>query len=400
MRIGMILDSDFPPDPRVENEALSLIGAGHEVFLFCVQYSSKLPPKENYNGIRVVRYTYPKMVYKFSALAYTFPFYHNRLKNDIGSFISQNNIDIIHVHDIQIARAVFDINAKFNKKIILDLHENRPEIMKFYTHVKDFWGKLLIYPKRWQYFEEKYIKKSYRTIVVTQMAADYYIDKYDVSSDKFITVPNTVRKEFFDDPDLNTKIIKRYEKDFMLLYLGDTGVRRGTLLLLEAVNKLKEEIPNLKLVLVGNSKSDSVLRNYIKKNNLENYVEMLGWQDFSLFPSYIYASKIGFSPLLRNAHHDTTYANKIFQYLAFKKPVIVSDSTAQAELIRQENCGLVFENNSSKDLSLKIINLYKDNVFYSKLSENAEETIRVRYNWSETSKGMLNFYDKIENNGI
>jgi hypothetical protein len=34
MRIGMILDAVFPPDPRVENEAVSLIEAGHEVFPF------------------------------------------------------------------------------------------------------------------------------------------------------------------------------------------------------------------------------------------------------------------------------------------------------------------------------------------------------------------------------
>lgn len=396
----MILDTDFPPDPRVENEALSLIDAGHEVFLFCLQFSPKNPDKENYNGIHVLRYTYPKLVYKFSALAYTFPFYHSRLKKDIGLFISQNNIDIIHVHDIQVARSVFDINKEFNKKIILDLHENRPEIMKFYTHVKGFWGKLLIYPKRWKYFEEKYIKKSFRTVVVTPKAADYYVDEYNVPNEKFIIVPNTVRKEFFEDINMNSSIIKKYQKDFMLLYLGDTGVRRGTLLLLEAVNNLKKDIPNIKLVLVGKSKSDFVLRDYIKKNRLEAYVEMLGWQDFSLFPSYIYASKIGFSPLLRNIHHDTTYANKIFQYLAFKKPVIVSDSTAQAELIQQEDCGLIFENNSSKDLALKILELYTDKVLYTKLSENAEEAITVRYNWTETSKEMLNFYDKIENNGL
>jgi glycosyltransferase involved in cell wall biosynthesis len=400
MRIGMILDSDFPPDPRVENEALSLIEAGHEVFLFCLQFSPKLSNKENYNGIQVVRYTYSRIVYKLSALAYTIPLYHWFLKKDLASFISQNNIDTIHIHDIQVARVVFDVNKSFKKKIILDLHENRPEIMKFYTHVKDFWGKLLIYPQRWRYFEEEYIKKSFRTIVVTKNAADYYVDKYDVSKDKFLVVPNTVRKEFYENPHLNSAIIKEYESKFTLVYLGDTGVRRGTLLLLEAINILKEEIPNIKLVLVGKSKSDIILKEYIKINKIEDYVDMLGWQNFSLFPSYISASKIGFSPLLRNIHHDTTYANKIFQYMAFKKPVIVSDSTAQADLIHQENCGLVFENDNSKDLALKILELYNDKVLYTRLSENAEEAIMGRYNWAETSKEMLNFYTKTEKNGL
>ena len=43
MKIGMILDAEFPPDPRVENEAVSLVKNGHEVFLFCLQYGQQKP---------------------------------------------------------------------------------------------------------------------------------------------------------------------------------------------------------------------------------------------------------------------------------------------------------------------------------------------------------------------
>ena len=33
MRIGMVLNANFPPDLRVENESISLINNRHEVFL-------------------------------------------------------------------------------------------------------------------------------------------------------------------------------------------------------------------------------------------------------------------------------------------------------------------------------------------------------------------------------
>ena len=45
------------------------------------------------------------------------------------------------------------------------------------------------------------------------------------------------------------------------------------------------------------------------------------------------ASAVCISPLLRNLHHDTTYANKIFQYMALAKPLLVSDATAQKNII-------------------------------------------------------------------
>ena len=34
MKIGMILDAPYPPDPRVTNEAKALIDSGNEIYLF------------------------------------------------------------------------------------------------------------------------------------------------------------------------------------------------------------------------------------------------------------------------------------------------------------------------------------------------------------------------------
>ena len=41
MKIGMILDKEFPPDPRVENEALALVSKGIEVLNSSNSYSIK-----------------------------------------------------------------------------------------------------------------------------------------------------------------------------------------------------------------------------------------------------------------------------------------------------------------------------------------------------------------------
>jgi len=83
MNIGMILDSSFPPDPRVENQAVSLIEDGHNVHLYCLDYSQKLVQKEVINGINVHRYKFAKHIYSFSALAYSNPYYHIALKKSL-----------------------------------------------------------------------------------------------------------------------------------------------------------------------------------------------------------------------------------------------------------------------------------------------------------------------------
>ncbi|VAW19730.1 Glycosyltransferase, partial [hydrothermal vent metagenome] len=106
MRIGMILDKTFPPDPRVENEAISLIENGHEVFLFCLKYS-EIQPNEVLKEIQVKRYKSNKLTYKLSALVYTIPLYTLIMAKKIYHFLITNKIEVIHVHDIQIAEAVF-----------------------------------------------------------------------------------------------------------------------------------------------------------------------------------------------------------------------------------------------------------------------------------------------------
>jgi glycosyltransferase involved in cell wall biosynthesis len=393
MKIGMILDGTFPPDPRVENEAAALIGEGHEVFLFCLDYAHNQKVSENREGIRIRRIQLPKHLYTFSALAYTIPYYHLYLRKKISNFIRENDIEAVHIHDIQVARAVFDAGKKFNLPMTLDLHENRPEIMQYYAHLHTLSGKLLISPAVWKKYEQKYITQADHVVVVTEEAKQYYLNRNPaLNPEKFHVVPNTIRESFYTNYQFDNAILSRYKNDYTILYLGDTGLRRGLLTVLQSLKFLVPAIPNIKVVIVGTSKEDSVLKNYVKQHHFEKYVDFEGWQDVSLFPSYILASEIGICPIHRNLHHDTTYANKLFQYMSFGKPVVVSDCPAQKRLVEEYACGLAFEDRNEKDFSEKILMLYQDNKVYNAMSKNAKDAIVNDLSWENRNKELLKIY--------
>lgn len=395
MKIGMILDNTFPPDPRVENEAFTLIKNGHDVYLYCLDYSHSLAEYEIINGIYVYRQRLPKYLYSLSALAYTIPYYHFYLKKSLSKFVAKNEVQVLHVHDIQVARSVFNVNKKFNLPIVLDLHENRPEIMKYYAHVKSLLGKLLIYPSIWKKNEYKYIKQAQKVIVVTEEAKEYYLQKIPVNENNFYVVPNTVRKEFYSNYSLNKEIIDQYAKHFTVLYIGDTGLRRGIETMIKSLEYLIHEIPNIKIVIVGKSKTDPLLKSLIVELGYENYVDLTGWKNFELFPSYIIASDIGVCPIHKNIHHETTYANKIFQYLAFGKPIIVSDCKAQAKIVQRYDCGLVFKDQDAKNFADKILTLYRNKNLVQKFSNNGKRAINEELNWEKTSIELNKLYDEI-----
>lgn len=395
MRIGMILDKTFPPDPRVENEAVALIHAGHQVFLFCLKYKDE-QENEVVNGIQVNRYLSSKIEYKLSALAYTFPIYTKLMTKKISHFIIKNKIEALHIHDIRIAEAVFIANNQFKLPTILDLHDNMPEVMKLYPHLQKFPGKQIISPRKWKNKEEEFIAKADKVITVSNEFIEEVVCRTKIAKNKIVLVPNTVRKSFYTNIDTNKNIIKKYKDDFVILYLGDTGLRRGLQTVIEAVKSLKEDIQNLKFVIVGSNTTDSILKDQVKDLGVEKYVDFEGWQDVALFPSFIIASDICVSPLHRNIQHDVAYANKLFQYMSFAKPVLVSDATAQKNLIERTKSGLVHIEKDVEDFKKKVLELYHDKSLREHLAKNGKQFIEEEFVWEKVSNNLLDIYKDLK----
>ena len=391
MKIGMILDAPFPIDPRVSNEASALISAGHEVYLFCLSYSKKFIKKEVIDSINIRRYYCSKLTYKFSALAYTFPYYKINMSSKINNFLNSNSIDRIHIHDIQIASSVFKANLK-SLPVTLDLHENRPEIMKFYKHVNSFLGKLLISPKKWKIAEEKFSKAANNIIVVTNAAKTELCKRIGLNKDKITVFPNTVRKSFYTDFDLDNNLVEKYRDNFVLLYLGNTSKRRGISTVINSLKVLKTKIPEIKFIVVGSSSYDNELKYLSKINNVQNLISFEGWRNENSFQSYLSICDIGVSPLESNIHHDTTYANKIFQYMSFGCPMICSNVIAQKEIVEKYEVGELFSPGNSKEFTEKVISLYNNKDKINTYSLNSRSAIENHLNNDIVSTEIVKIY--------
>ncbi len=395
MKIAMILDAPFPPDPRVENEAIALVQGGHEVFLFCLSYGEEKGFQE-IHGINVHRFQSNTLEYKLSALAYTFPFYSILMQKKLNKFLKITQPGAIHIHDIRIAGAVFSVNKHFKLPVILDLHDNYPEVMQLYPHLQKFPGKYLISPKKWKLKEEEFIRKSTKIISVSPHFVKNLKERIPAQKDNFVLVPNTIREAFYKEYHVEKKIIERYSKNFVMLYLGDTHLRRGLQTAIESIPILKDNIPSIKLVIVGKNTTDYVLKQLVVDLNIEEYVDFEGWQDVSLFQSYILASNLCISPLHRNLQHDVAYANKLFQYMSFGKPLLVSNATAQKELVQEHKTGLVHEAKNKTDFASKVLELYKKPDLRAHLGKNGECFVKDHFTWDKTSKALISIYDNLE----
>lgn len=387
----MILENMFPPDVRVEKEIKSLVEVGHEIVL-----ASSSPVSQDevvkWNGATIIRKDMPRLIYKSSVGCLRFPFYFNFWRKFLNNVFTQYKFDAIHLHDLPLAKVAKEFSVKYQIPFVLDLHENRPEIMKLYDHVRTFPGNLIISIKHWREYQKRYIKLADKLILITFEAKNDYLSKFNLDSQKIVVISN-----FVDLDDLNTipfdnLILNKYKEKFVVVYFGDTGLRRGTATIIQAANLLKEHTC-IHFLIIGKSREDGSLKRKINEYDLLN-VELTGWVPFNKAVSYIKASKIGLCPFLRNIHHDTTYSNKMFQYMAYRKPLIVSDCTSQKNLIEKEECGLVFKAGNADDLVAKIL-IMKQNPKYKELSDNASNAIINKYNWKSVSDQLIALYQEL-----
>jgi len=387
----MILDAEYPNDARISNECESLIKAGHEIFLFCLSYNKSFVQQEIINQINVRRYFCSKISYKLSALANDLSLYSNIMFSKIHDFALTNDVEVLHIHDIQIADASLKVAEKLQIKTVLDLHENRPEIMKDYKHVNSFLGKLLISSKRWKIAEEKFVNQSDKVIVVTKEAKKELLTRSKLKNNEIIVYPNTVRQSFYKNKITNQEIKETYSNDFVMLYIGNTSKRRGLDTVLDSMIRIKKSVNNIKLIILGKSSYDNELKKKINKLKLDSVVDFIGWVDESDLYKYLLVSDVGISPLHSNLHHDTTYANKLFQYMSFGVPIVCSDSKAQANLINENNCGVIFKNNNINDFTRVLLELIKNKTKLKTLSKNCQIAID-KLNNNQVSKDLINIY--------
>lgn len=390
LRIGMVLDKFYPPDHRVEEEARCLTAAGHEISLFCLRRRDE-PQREFTKGMQVRRFAMGETLRKKGgALSLTVPLYGRWFRRRLHPFIEENRIQVLHIHDLRLAGEGRSVARAHGIPWVLDLHENLPAIIKEYGHARTLLGRLLIYPWAWKRFEKRIVPQADRVIVVTGMAADDLVKSSGVPPERVLPVPNVASREYCE-----RSYAPLPGPGLRAIYVGETGLRRGTDLCIRAVAILSERIPGLELVLVGTSRDQRRLRALADQLGVARQVSLLGWKDAAELPGLIESANIGLAPFRRNPHHDTTFANKLFQYMALGRPVVASDCPAQARVVESERCGLVFRSGEAEDLARCIEEIGGLSDRGKAMGDRGREAVRQRYNWDVTGKGLARMYEDL-----
>jgi len=112
MKILMVLDHEFPPDVRVENEIEALTEAGHQVYIACYTMKNR-DLADQFGTVVNHRKAISKFTHKTSVGCLKFPFYFNFWRGYLFNLQKQNIFDAVHNHDLPLAQLGFEMKSKF-----------------------------------------------------------------------------------------------------------------------------------------------------------------------------------------------------------------------------------------------------------------------------------------------
>jgi len=314
----MVLDHEFPPDIRVENEIEALIKNGNEVHLACLTFKNR-EVSEIINDCKVHRKQINKLIYKASVGVLKFPFYFNFWRKFMKDIMTKETFDAIHIHDLPLAQVGFEMSEEFNLKFNLDLHENWPALLRVAIHTQSLLGKFLSNDKQWQRYELKYCNLADNVIVVVDEAKKRLSDA-GIRDNKIHIVSNTLNLRHFKIPNE-----KPDSKFITLLYAGGINKHRGLQYVIKGLRYYKERDRKIRLWILGTGSYVEELKELVETENLGGKVFFEGWKNYKEMQIYFGKSDICLIPHVKSDHTDSTIPHKIFQYMYAGKPMIVSN---------------------------------------------------------------------------
>lgn len=390
----MVVDGFYPQDIRVRKEAESLVTAGIPVCVIA-RWKKGVTRKETHNGVEIVRIgiNYSHFIkgihdILFSLFFIDFVFYFGLKK-----FIQQNSIQVLHVHDLPLVRTTSKLLGK-NGKIILDMHENYPEMLEELTlskkgFLKSLKDKLFFNVKHWKKFEKKVIHIPSHIIAVVDEMKVKLMREYSIDPEKITVISNFEKLDFAGTSETDEF---EFKKDtFYIVYVGGISPVRGLQTVIEAISLFKNRNEKVEFILVGSGNQSYItsLKNHSSQLDCSQQVHFLGQKAFNKINYYIENGNVNIIPHIKNEHTDNTIPHKLFQIMIQKAPLLVSNCKPMERIVTKYNAGYIFNASNPIDLVDKILEIQSNKALVKTRVENACNAVNENLNWEQESKKLV-----------
>ncbi len=352
-------------------DGLSLVKAGYDVCILGF-YNTK-----TVNGIRLIGFDPPKRrIVRF--LITNYRIFIRSLKE---------KADVYHFHDLDFLLWGVLLKLTTNAKVIYCIREAHPEYMLLKTYLPKFLRRTLFVAI---YLVEHVAVKFFDAIV----PCDNNISKGFVHKNN-IVIFHFPTLEFFEN-DRKTPWEKR---EYDLFYHGSVPKYHFEVMMKVAEKLNQENIKNKWGIVTKEGSPLDWINHEIKKRQLDENFKILPFADYLNVYEYLSNAKIGIIPLPPYSKFMKNIPVKMFEFMGFGMPVVLSDLPPSRQFIKGENCAISVEPDNIDEYANAIKLLLNDPETAIKMGKNGQKLVFNKYNWAIEEKKLLNLHNLIIDKG-
>ncbi|MBN1846614.1 MAG: glycosyltransferase family 4 protein [Sedimentisphaerales bacterium] len=379
--ICLIRHGYFPDDPRCRKEAAALLENGYAVDIVCLRKPGQ-PRRERWRGARI----------------YRIPLSHKRAS--IGRYFFEYGLSFLLMHCfvllLHLARGYrliqFNTMPDFfvfmtlvprllGARVLIDFHEPTPEL--WVTKFGDKFHVLYRLQKRIQLWALAY---AHHSITVTETLCQTLFDR-GARRGKIDVIPNVCEESF----EATIQTYKRSEgqnhAEFRLITHGLIEERYGHDLVIRALTMLPDRYDSIVYEIVGSGEHEQALQRLASQLGCADRVRFYGFLPFEDMLQRIFDADVGVIPMKQSPYSELIDTNKMYEYMAIRKPVIVSQLPAVAHVF-DSSCVMFFQPDDCEDLVRTIIEMYENHARRGALTRNAYRRYS-QMRWAVTKKKYL-----------
>ncbi len=386
MLVLMVLEHDYPPDIRVEKEIKTLLKEGHQIVLACTKKKGE-DEVEHTGNLTVFRKYMPKFIYQSSVGCLKFPFYFNFWRSFLKYVLINYNVDLIHLHDLPLAKVVYEIKSDKKIPLVIDSHENYPYMLESSLHTKTTVGKLLHSTNQWLHYEKEMLKKADVIISIIEEQRQRF-ESMGIRREKIFIVSNTPERVSVQSLDIK-------KVGFTYVYAGNIYLSKGIDVMIKAFRLLTTKIPNVVLWIVGDYER---LDNYLLDKKIDKgSIKFWGWKPLEDLYRIVASADVALLPHLKNKNSDYGIPNKLFQYMMIGKPIIATNCRPIKRIIQETQAGVLYDPNNFEDLTDKMHFLFRNQQQAKIMGKKGKQAVSTKYNWEIEEKNLLAAYNTVRN---
>lgn len=176
-----------------------------------------------------------------------------------------------------------------------------------------------------------------------------------------------------------------------ILFVGRIGERRkGLKFLLRAFNYIRQQVPNVRLIIVGKGDTKGYER-YLRNNNIEDVV-FTGFVSDEMLPRYYKSAHVFCAP----STGGESFGIVLVEAMASGLPIVASDIPGYASVVQHGKQGVLVEPKNIEMLAMSLIRLLADSELRDKMSQEGREKA-AQFSWKNVCQRVLDFYERSEN---